>query len=58
MNWGVEDFGAAAALLIGAGLALTLVFRRVRGPISRVVLAGGVVLVALAIWAHLAVGIF
>ena len=57
MNWGIEDFGAAAALLIGTGLALALIFRNVHSRLSRFLLAGGVVLVVLAIWGHLAVGI-
>ena len=58
MNWGIEDFGAAAALLIGAGIALALIFRSVRSRRPQLVLSGSVVLIVLAIWAHLAVGVF
>lgn len=58
MNWGIEDFAAAAALLIGAGLALTIIFRSVRGRLPRLLSAGGIVLVVLTVWAHLAVDIF
>ncbi len=59
MNWGIEDFGAAAALLIGAGIALALIFGSVvRRRRLQLVLSGGVVLIVLAIWAHLAVGVF
>ena len=58
MNWGIEDFAAAAVLLIGAAVALAVVFRSVRTQPARGLLAVGVVLATLAIWAHLAVGIF
>jgi hypothetical protein len=58
MNWGTEDFAAAAALLGGAAVALVLVFESGYGPLSRVLLGGTVVAITLAIWAHLAVGVF
>jgi hypothetical protein len=58
MNWGVEDFAWAAALLGGAGVALFLVFQKVRSPLPVVLLAGVILAVTLAIWAHLAVGAF
>jgi hypothetical protein len=58
MNWGIEDLVAAVALLGGAGLALALVLRTVPGRLPRIALAGGIVLVTLALWAELAVGIF
>ncbi len=58
MNWGVEDITAAAALIIGAGLALAVVFRSVHSHRARLLLAGVVAFAVLAIWAHLAVGVF
>ena len=58
MNWGFEDFVAAAALLGGSSIALALIYESFPSPLSRVLLSSGVVLVTLAIWAHLAVGIF
>ncbi|QQR36452.1 hypothetical protein JI749_02095 [Devosia oryziradicis] len=57
VNWGGEDFIAAALLLGGAGLALEATMRFVRGSATRIVL-GLTILIALAlIWAELAVGI-
>ena len=57
MNWGIEDVAAAAALLMGAGLALAVIFRNVHSRLPRLLLAGIVALAVLAIWAHLAVGV-
>lgn len=58
MNWGAEDFMAAAILLGGAGIGVWAV-RRV-APNGMMRLAGyGVVLTALVLfWVELAVGIF
>ncbi|UIJ73791.1 hypothetical protein [Aurantimonas sp. HBX-1] len=42
----------------GTGAALALVLRTVRNRTARLLLAGGVILTGLLIWAHLAVGIF
>jgi len=58
MNWGIEDWVAAALMLLGTGLGFALVFKTVRARKARVVLASVVVLVSLLIWAHLAVGVF
>ncbi|MBB4004667.1 hypothetical protein GGR03_003762 [Aurantimonas endophytica] len=58
MNWGLEDFAAAAALLGGAGVSLVVVFESMPGLLPRVLLAGVVLAITLAIWAHLAVGLF
>lgn len=58
MNWGIEDLVAAVALLGSAGIALALILRSVHSRLPRLLLAGGIVVAALAIWAHLAVGIF
>ena len=57
MNWGIEDFTAAAALLAAAWIGIALVRRYVHGEVLRPVLLAGVVLAVLAIWAHLAVEI-
>lgn len=58
MNWGIEDVAAAVVLIGGTGAALALVLRTVRNRTARLLLAGGVILIGLLIWAHLAVGIF
>jgi hypothetical protein len=58
MNWGIEDLAAAAVLIGGAAIALTIVLRSIRNAMLRAILAIGIILGVLAIWAHLAVGIF
>ena len=57
MNWGVEDYAAAAVLIGGVASAMIMIFRTVRRRRPRFLLAGGVLAVALAIWALLAVGL-
>ncbi len=58
MNWGAEDFAAAATLLCGAALGVWAVRRFAPNRISHLI-GYGVVLAALVlIWAELAVGIF
>jgi hypothetical protein len=57
MNWGTEDFAVAAALIASAWIGITLVRRNIHGRILRTILLACVVLIALAIWAHLAVGL-
>lgn len=58
VNWGPEDFVAAAILLGGAGLALELAFRFITTPLRRIVAAGGILAVLVLVWVELAVGIF
>jgi hypothetical protein len=55
MNWGIEDVVAAVALITAALVGIALARRIVRKPSLRYILIAGVLLVALAIWAHLAV---
>jgi hypothetical protein len=43
-------------LLYGAGLAYELLARRAGGTKQRVLIAAGVILVAVAVWTELAVG--
>lgn len=58
VNWGIEDFTAAAVLLGGAGLAFELAVRVMRGTTARII-AGVAIAAGLAlIWAQLAGGIF
>jgi hypothetical protein len=58
VNWGAEDFLAAALLLGGAGLALEATVRLVRGTVPRIVIGLAILFVFALIWAELAVGIF
>lgn len=57
VNWGPEDFFAAAVLLGGAGVGIELAVRLLRSPRWRLLAIVGVVALALLVWAELAVGI-
>jgi hypothetical protein len=57
MNWGIEDVVAAVALITAALIGIALARRLVRNQSLRYILIAGILLVVLAIWAHLAVGI-
>ena len=57
MNWGAEDFFAAAALIWGAGLAIELAVRFLRTTTHRLATIAVVLLGFLLIWAELAVGV-
>ncbi|NYZ17347.1 hypothetical protein HL658_32795 [Azospirillum sp. RWY-5-1] len=56
--WGVEDFAAAGALLVGAGAVFELAVRRTGKPAHRVMIAAVLVGLVLTVWAHAAVGVF
>ncbi|MCU0947240.1 MAG: hypothetical protein MUF47_03175 [Porphyrobacter sp.] len=58
VNWGAEDFAAAALLIGGLGLAIELAVARVQMPVRRFAAIALAVFLFLAIWAELAVGIF
>ena len=58
VSWSGADFAAAAALLFVAGMALVAGHRLARTTGRRVAAAAAVVLVFLAVWAELAVGLF
>ena len=57
VNWGAEDFLAAALLLGGGGLSLEAMVRLVRGTRARIITGIVIVLALVLIWAQLAVGI-
>lgn len=57
VNWGSEDFLAAAVLLGLTGLALELAAMARLGRFAKQVIAAAVIVAMLAIWAQLAVGI-
>lgn len=58
MDWGIEDFAAAAAILIAVGLGVAVVGQTVSAQPARGILIAGVILAGAAVWAHLAVGVF
>ncbi len=57
VNWGLEDFVAAAILLGAAGLALEVAGRMLVTPGKRLLAALVIIGVLLLAWAELAVGI-
>ncbi|MBJ3785776.1 hypothetical protein [Devosia sediminis] len=57
VNWGAGDFLMAAVLLAATGVGLELVIRYLRDPRHRWIAGCCVVLVAVLVWAELAVGI-
>jgi hypothetical protein len=54
--WTGSDFAAAAALLIGAGLAFEITMRSARAAKFRVPIAAGLLFAVALAWAHGAVG--
>lgn len=58
VTWTAFDFLSAAAVLIGAGLALELVVWRVRNARARIAIAVAILAVLLLVWVQGAVGIF
>ena len=58
VNWSPFDFLVMAILLIGTGLMIEVVLRKVRTTRHRIVLCVAILVVLLLIWAELAVGIF
>lgn len=58
MSWGGEDYGAAALSIGDAGIAVLLVLRFMLRQALRLFFIGAILVAALAIWAHLSVGIF
>lgn len=57
-NWGVFDFVVMGALLLVAGLFLMVSIRNIKTVRNRVLVAAGIVVTLLLIWAELAVGVF
>ena len=58
VRWTLSDFVVAGALLMGTGLMLDLVLRKVTQTKYRIALCAALVIGLLLVWAELAVGIF
>lgn len=58
VKWTARDFIAAAILLLGAGLTIELVLRKIRTASSRFVLCGVILVVLMLVWGELATGFF
>jgi hypothetical protein len=58
VNWKLNDFVIAGALLFSAGLVLNLILTRVHSRKRKIIALGLLGLFFLYLWAELAVGIF
>jgi hypothetical protein len=58
VNWGLADFAVAGILLLGTGVMIDFVIRRVPGLGYRIAICAAIVALLLVVWAELAVGIF
>ena len=58
VNWKLFDFLVAGVLLIGTGLTLEFILRKVKTIRYRLLLGITLILALILIWAELAVGIF
>jgi len=58
VNWALADFLIMGLLLLGAGLLVETVLRKVQKVEQRMILCGAILIAFLLIWAELAVGIF
>ncbi|MGO4819139.1 hypothetical protein [Flavobacterium sp. W22_SRS_FP1] len=58
VNWTLQDFIVAAALLLGTGLLCEFTLKKVKQPKYRIAICLAFLLLLLLIWAELAVGIF
>lgn len=55
--WSWFDFVVAGTLLLGTGLAIEFVLRKVKKTAHRLAICAGILLVLFIIWAELAVGL-
>jgi hypothetical protein len=58
VDWDETDFIVAGVLLLGTGLLIELVLRKVKKTSYRIIVCGAILLVLFLIWAELAVGVF
>lgn len=56
--WTLFDFVIGGVLLLGTGLTIELVFRKVNKKDHRLIISAVIIIVLLLIWTELAVGIF
>ena len=58
VDWDQTDFIVTGMLLLGTGLLIELVLRKVKKTSYRIIACGAILLVLFLIWAELAVGLF
>ncbi len=58
VDWSRSDFIIAAILLLGTGLSIELVLRKVKDKKHRMLFSLSILAILFVVWAELAVGIF
>ncbi|MEO5946575.1 MAG: hypothetical protein ABIP79_07130 [Chitinophagaceae bacterium] len=58
VDWTISDFIIMGTLMLGTGLLLELVMRKVKSIKNRIIVCGLILLGFVLIWVELAVGIF
>lgn len=58
VNWSINDFLVAGGLLLGTGMVLEVILRKVKEMKYRIILAIVLFAALLLVWVELAVGIF
>lgn len=58
VTWSVMDFVVAGILLLGTGLAIEFVLRKVKNSKHRIIICILILLALLLLWLELAVGLF
>ncbi len=58
VNWSPFDFIVMGSLLLGTGLTIEFVLRKVKKTEHRIILCLAIIATLLLVWAELAVGIF
>lgn len=58
VNWELNDFVVMGIMLLGTGLLIELVLRKVTLAKNRFIICGFLLLLLLVVWVELAVGIF
>lgn len=58
VNWSLRDFIVMGVILFGTAISIELVMRKAKGLKFKLIFVGAVLLIAIILWAELAVGIF
>lgn len=58
VKWSLFDFLVAGVLLLGTGLSIELILRKVKTTKMRILGCVGILFIVFVVWAELAVGIF
>lgn len=58
VDWKIGDFILAAFILLGVGFVCKFIIKKVKKVYQRILICGGIIVLALLLWAEIAVGIF